>query len=99
MRGPPLSPEHADNPPVKGPVQKLVSSTKLPSKPKLLIAARHWSSVIVDKIAFWRIVAPPDPPVDPHPERVPGPAGTDLGSGNLTGRILALKVNGADKRS
>lgn len=79
MIGPPESPEQAESPPVNGPVQKFVSSTKLPSKPSSDIAARQSASEMVDKIAFWRMLAPPDPPVDPHPERVPGPTGVVLG--------------------
>lgn len=96
--GPPESPEQAERPPVNGPVQKFVSSTKSPSKFKLFMAALHSSREIVDKIAFCKMFAAPDPPVDPHPLKVPGPTGTVLGCGNLTGRTRALKVNGAAKR-
>lgn len=88
---------HADKPPVKGPVQKLVSSTRLPFKLILKNAFRQTSMWIVERIAFCKMFGLLEP-VDPHPANVPGPLGMVFGDGSLTGRIRAVKVNGVTKR-
>lgn len=77
--GPPESPLQAESPPVNGPVQKLVSSTKSPLRFKLLMAARQASMVILGKMAFCKMLTAPVPPFDPQPARVPDPIGMTFG--------------------
>ena len=96
--GPPESPLQADIPPVIGPVQILVSSTKAPFSPKLKIALRQSFKLMIGMIAFCKMLGRVWPPVEPHPDKTPGPEGIAWACGIRAGRIRSLKVNGTCKR-
>lgn len=71
--GPPESPEHAEILSSNGPVQKFVSSTRLPFRPKAVMAARQIKMSNLVKTILCNSFAAPPPvgAVLPHPDRTP----------------------------
>lgn len=90
ISGPPESPEQAETPPVNGPVQRLVSSTRSPFKFKAKMALRQESRVMTGLVVFCKMFGKVVPPVDPHPERIAGPTGIAWATGRRALRIRSV---------
>lgn len=86
--GPPESPEHAEIPPVKGPVQTLVDAKGSEEPKREASALAHTSQSRRGRFAFWRVLGMfgiIEVETDPQPDNIELPVGTSPAAGRSMG--------------